>query len=180
MSNQTSFSGTFKSPFGDLIIVVDEAGTLTYVALPNGHARWANEVIERGLRVVDDPQRCGPVFQQLEEYFQHKRQAFDLPLRAEGTDFQRSVWTALQAIPYGSTITYKTLAQQIGQPEAVRAVGRANGSNPIPIVIPCHRVIGADGSLTGFGGGLLLKEQLLDLEGALEHVKPAARQLALM
>ncbi len=159
------YSGTFKSPFGDLIVVVDEAGVLIRVVLPNGHDHWANEIVKRHLNVIDDSNRCGVIFQQLDEYFHGKRETFDLPLRAEGTDFQRTVWAALQTIPYGQTITYKELAERIGNPAAIRAVGRANGSNPIPIVIPCHRVIGADGSLIGFGGGLLLKEQLLGLEG---------------
>jgi len=180
MINAIDFTSTFKSPFGELIVVVDEAGTLTRLFLPNGHHQWANEIVESGLHVVEDARRCASVFAQLDEYFQGKRKVFDLPLHAEGTAFQRSVWAALQAIPYGSTISYKELAQRIGQPEAVRAVGRANGSNPIPIVIPCHRVIGADGSLTGFGGGLLLKEQLLSLEGAIAPALASAHQLALM
>ncbi len=180
MTYDTYYSGTFQSPFGDLIIVVNETNGLTQLILPNGHDRWANEIAQRNLRVLDNPQRCAAVFTQLDEYFQRRREVFDLPLRAEGTEFQRAVWSALQTIPYGSTITYKELAQCVGNPAAIRAVGRANGSNPIPIVIPCHRVIGTDGSLTGFGGGLLLKEQLLSLEGAYTPTTAAAHQLALM
>jgi len=164
-SNTSTYSGTFKSPFGDLIAVVDETGVLVRLILPNGHQRWANEIAQRSFRAIDDPKCCTPIFDQLDEYFQRRRETFDIPLRPEGTAFQRSVWAALQTIPYGETITYKALAERIGNPAAIRAVGRANGSNPLPIVIPCHRVIGADGSLIGFGGGLLLKEQLLDLEG---------------
>ena len=92
---------------------------------------------------------------------------FDLPLAPQGTAFQKDVWQALASIPYGETISYAQLAQRVGKPTAMRAVGAANGRNPLPIVLPCHRVIGADGSLTGFGGGLPTKQFLLELEGAL-------------
>jgi methylated-DNA-[protein]-cysteine S-methyltransferase len=101
---------------------------------------------------------------QLAAYFGGELKAFDLPLAPEGTPFQRSVWDALLTIPYGETRSYLQMAILIGAPKAVRAVGAANGQNPIPIVIPCHRVIGSNGKLTGFGGGLPLKRQLLDLE----------------
>ena len=104
---------------------------------------------------------------QLLEYFDGLRRHFDLPLAPQGTDFQMEVWHALARIPYGATWSYRDLAAAIGKPAAVRAVGAANGRNPLPIVLPCHRVIGADGSLTGFGGGLPTKEALLRLEGAL-------------
>jgi methylated-DNA-[protein]-cysteine S-methyltransferase len=104
---------------------------------------------------------------QLDDYFAGARHVFDLPLAPEGTDFQRTVWRTLATIPYGETISYAQLAARIDRPSAVRAVGAANGRNPIPIVLPCHRVIGADGSLTGFGGGLPTKRFLLALEGAL-------------
>jgi methylated-DNA-[protein]-cysteine S-methyltransferase len=101
---------------------------------------------------------------QLGEYFDGTRRTFDLPLAPDGTDFQRAVWHALTTIPYGTTRTYFDVAVCVDHPKAVRAVGAANGANPIPIVIPCHRVIGSDGSLTGFGGGLETKRWLLDLE----------------
>jgi methylated-DNA-[protein]-cysteine S-methyltransferase len=101
---------------------------------------------------------------QLAEYFAGRRQRFDVPLAPEGTAFQQDVWRALIDIPYGETCSYGQLAAKIGRPDAVRAVGAANGQNPIPIVIPCHRVIGANGTLTGFGGGLPMKRRLLDLE----------------
>jgi len=104
--------------------------------------------------------------EQLEEYFAGRRQEFDLPLDPRGTEFQRRVWQRLRSIAYGETTTYGTLARELGDPGASRAVGLANGSNPLPIVIPCHRVIGTDGSLTGFGGGLPVKQALLDLERA--------------
>jgi methylated-DNA-[protein]-cysteine S-methyltransferase len=104
---------------------------------------------------------------QLEEYFAGERDTFDLPLAAGGTEFQRAVWTALADIPYGELRSYRDIATAIDKPAAVRAVGAANGRNPLPIVVPCHRVIGSDGSLTGFAGGLEAKTRLLQLEGAL-------------
>jgi methylated-DNA-[protein]-cysteine S-methyltransferase len=103
--------------------------------------------------------------QQLTEYFAGTRRSFDVPLAASGTPFQRNVWQALQSIDYGTTISYGELAVRIGNPRAVRAVGLANGRNPISIIVPCHRVIGANGKLTGYGGGLDRKQTLLSLEG---------------
>lgn len=122
------------------------------------------------------------VRRQLEEYLAGRRHEFDLPLAPRGTAFERRVWEALLAIPYGETRSYAEIARAIGHPDACRAVGRANGRNPIPIVIPCHRVIGSDGSLTGYGGGLDLKRLLLGLEGAAwagAAADRAAPQLAL-
>ncbi|MGB9428509.1 MAG: methylated-DNA--[protein]-cysteine S-methyltransferase [Gammaproteobacteria bacterium] len=106
---------------------------------------------------------------QLKAYFTGKLTRFDLPLKPEGTEFQLKVWRALRTIPYGKTWSYGELAGRIGKPAASRAVGAANGQNPIPIIVPCHRVIGADGALTGFGGGLKIKQKLLVLEGALQR-----------
>ena len=154
----------------------------TLVDSPVGLLRLAAD--DGGLRLIEFPDPRHPVDAgddwkegdnallamtraQLGEYFAGRRRAFDLPLAPEGTDFQRSVWMALRAIPYGVTISYRALAERIGRPSAMRAVGAANGRNPLPIVVPCHRVIGADGSLTGFGGGLPTKRFLLELEGAL-------------
>ena len=104
------------------------------------------------------------VVAQLDEYFAGRRDAFDLPLAPRGTEFQRRVWRALTGIPYGKTVSYGELARRIGNPAASRAVGLANGANPLPNIVPCHRVIGANGSLTGFGGGLPIKRKLLALE----------------
>ena len=118
---------------------------------------------------IEDPQAFRAAIAQLREYFAGERRSFDLPLAPRGTEFQRRVWRALLEIPYGKTISYGELARRIGQPSASRAVGLANGANPLPIVVPCHRVIGADGSLTGFGGGLPIKQKLLALEGAGEE-----------
>jgi methylated-DNA-[protein]-cysteine S-methyltransferase len=104
------------------------------------------------------------VAREIKEYLDGKRRRFDIPLKLCGTDFQRSVWDALQTISYGTTRSYRAIAEQIGNVKACRAVGMANHCNPIAIIVPCHRVIGSDGSLTGFGGGLALKQQLLELE----------------
>jgi methylated-DNA-[protein]-cysteine S-methyltransferase len=104
---------------------------------------------------------------QLNEYFAREREIFSIPLRPAGTPFQLRVWKALEEIPYGHTRTYLDIARALGQPAAVRAVGAANGRNPLPIFVPCHRVIGTNGSLTGYGGGLDLKLELLRLEGVL-------------
>ena len=108
---------------------------------------------------------------QLLEYLAGVRRVFDLPLAPKGTEFYRSVWRALEEIPYGETRSYRDIAQAVGRPKAVRAVGQANHNNPIPIIIPCHRVVGANGSLTGYGGGLDLKERLLRLEAGVVEGK---------
>ena len=113
----------------------------------------------------DDPYMLG-AFDQLREYFNHKRKKFDLVLEITGTDFQKKVWNELLNINYGETMSYKDLALKLGNLKTIRAVAQANGSNPLPIVIPCHRVIGADGTLVGYGGGLEVKEKLLQLEGS--------------
>ncbi len=117
----------------------------------------------------DGEKRCDEVLMQaaiqLQEYFEGGRKAFSVPLAAQGTEFQRRVWTALRAIPFGEICSYCDIAENIGNPKAMRAVGAANGRNPIPIIVPCHRVIGSNGSLTGFAGGLAAKRQLLTLEG---------------
>ena len=119
----------------------------------------------------DDTEKTDPALsacaKQLREYFAGERRSFDLPLSPTGTDFQKNVWAALKAIPYGKLRSYRDIAESLDNPKAVRAVGAANGRNPIPIVVPCHRVIGSDGSLTGFAGGLEAKKVLLKLEGAI-------------
>ncbi|WP_442113055.1 methylated-DNA--[protein]-cysteine S-methyltransferase [Pseudomonas sp. NUPR-001] len=106
------------------------------------------------------------VARQLEEYFAGEREVFDVRLAPLGTPFQQEVWQALQRIPYGTTCSYRDLAEHIGRPRAVRAVGTANGANPIAIIVPCHRVIGSNGTLTGYAGGVERKQMLLELEGA--------------
>jgi len=118
-----------------------------------------------------DPAPFAAVVAQLESYFAGERRGFDLALAPGGTPFQQQVWRQLRGIPHGETISYAELAHRVGRPAAWRAVGAANGRNPLPIIIPCHRVIGSDGRLTGYAGGLAAKRQLLTLEGAL---RPAA------
>lgn len=151
----------FDTPIGVLTLAADDTG-LQRIDFPPPRLPPAGSAWREGSNAVIAETR-----RQLEEYFAGARRSFDLPLSPQGTEFQRSVWTELAAIPYGHTWSYRDLAQRIGKPSAMRAVGAANGRNPLPIVLPCHRVIGADGSLTGFGGGLPTKAFLLRLEGAL-------------
>lgn len=163
----TYYTTTVDSPCGPLHCLVDEAGSVVRIEFENGREkqRLAREMESRGIRLLEDGDRTAEVRRQLEEYFAGRRQTFDLPLAAEGTPFEKTVWEELRRIPFGETRSYAEIARAIGRPGAARAVGRANGANPIPVVVPCHRVIGADGSLTGFGGGLDAKAQLLELEG---------------
>lgn len=150
-----------ESPVGALTLVSDGAALAGVYFESQKHG--APPAGPRGTDKIIDTAR-----KQLDAYFAGRRKVFDLPLAPKGTAFQTRVWHALTKIPYGETVSYGAIANAIGSPKAVRAVGAANGRNPIPIIIPCHRVIGADGSLTGFGGGMARKELLLDLErGAL-------------
>ncbi|MDX1480072.1 MAG: methylated-DNA--[protein]-cysteine S-methyltransferase [Woeseiaceae bacterium] len=149
------------TPIGRLMLVGDEDG-LTEIVFPEGaSAREPDADWTRSDRPFAEARR------QLDEYFAGRRRDFDLALRPDGTKFQLLVLAELRRIPYGETATYAEIARRIGKPRAVRAVGAANGRNPLPIVIPCHRVIGSDGSLVGFGGGLEAKAALLRLES--EH-----------
>jgi methylated-DNA-[protein]-cysteine S-methyltransferase len=162
---------TLPSPIGPLTLVAAHGSLVGLYMDTQKHRPDSGILGEAGDRMV---QPFAAAAEQLEEYFSGQRTDFDLPLAPAGTDFQRRVWAGLQAIPYGQTWSYGDLARKIGQPTAVRAVGLANGRNPIALVIPCHRVIGADGSLTGYGGGLDRKRFLLDLEVGLTAM-PAAR-----
>ncbi len=157
MSNARFFT-TASSPVGRLTLVAagDRLVALTFD--DDSHAARA-----RGDAARDD-RRLRAVATQLEEYFAGTRTAFDLSLAPEGTAFQKKVWAALRRIPFGDTASYGQIARAIGTPTAARAIGGANHRNPIAIMIPCHRVIGADGSMTGYGGGLRRKRLLLDLE----------------
>lgn len=147
----------YNSPVGDLLLIGSEStleelylggiwGEKNFAGCTENHSLFSNAI------------------SQLDEYFSGKRKIFNLNLQLNGTDFQKTVWQALTTIPYGSTTSYGEIAKQIGNPKGTRAVGLANNRNPIPIIIPCHRVIGKDGSLTGYGGGVEVKQQLLDLE----------------
>jgi methylated-DNA-[protein]-cysteine S-methyltransferase len=149
---------TMDTPIGPLTVAGDERG-IRLVQFVNGRRpRTPPE------DWTQDKKPFGEVVRQLRLYFAGELTDFDLPLVLDGTEFQLLVWRNLQKIPYGETVSYGQLAKRIGSPDAARAVGLANGSNPIPIIIPCHRVIGSNGDLTGFGGGLPIKKKLLALE----------------
>ena len=156
-------SRTVASPVGKLMLVASDSGLAAIL--------WENDDPDRVRlgSIMKDPGH--PVLiaaeRQLAEYFAGERKRFDLPLDFNGTEFQKQVWSALLTIPFGETRSYAEIARMIGRPAACRAVGAANGKNPISIVAPCHRVIGANGTLTGFAGGLKAKEYLLQLEGFL-------------
>lgn len=153
-----------STPIGDLLLVAAEEGLLRIefppFSLPD---------------IPKDERKLAAVIRQLDEYFAGRRRQFDVPLAPHGTAFQLEVWRTLRTIPYGETRTYSQIARTIGRPNATRAVGAANGANPIPIIIPCHRVIGSNGSLTGFGGGIDVKRRLLDLEAGMSFM-PAGRR----
>jgi methylated-DNA-[protein]-cysteine S-methyltransferase len=149
---------TMHSPVGPLLLAGDERG-LHLVYFMNGRRPKPPEPAWK-----EDKKPFKEVMRQLKAYFDGKLRDFDLPLVLNGTEFQLRVWRRLQKIPYGETVSYGQIARELGNPEASRAVGLANGSNPIPIIVPCHRVIGSNGHLTGFGGGLPVKEKLLALE----------------
>lgn len=159
----------FDSPFGRILVAGSYAG-LCRVDFQEGDARFAPP-----RNWVEAPGVFPEVEEQLSAYFAGERRSFDLVLDPGGTQFQQRVWRHLTEIPYGSTISYGRLAQAIGNPQSSRAVGAANGANPIPIIIPCHRVVGADGRLTGYRGGIELKRRLIELEkttvemGSLSH-----------
>jgi len=157
----------FPSPLGELVLTASDTA-LKGVFFPVGRNRSAPEA---GWAEDDGRGPAGGLLarvrQQLTEYFEGTRTSFDLPLDAAGSAFERRVWELLRTIPYGTTTSYGALARQLGDPHATRAVGAANGKNPVPIIVPCHRVVVARGELTGFGGGLDRKRWLLEHEGAL-------------
>ncbi|WP_430591507.1 methylated-DNA--[protein]-cysteine S-methyltransferase [Humidisolicoccus flavus] len=158
-----------NSPIGPLTIVANEAEQLTALYMGEDHRHRPS--IETLGEYIEPEQADGVLVlarQELTEYFAGERHSFSVPFSCAGTEFQQRVWAALTEIPYGETRTYGELAAMIGNPAAVRAVGLANGKNPLSIVVPCHRVIGANKALTGYGGGIERKRILLELEGAIE------------
>ena len=159
-SRNSYFFKTMQSPVGKLKLVASDAGLAAIL--------WENDPPSRVRLNILAENHHHPVLlqaeRQLSEYFAGQRTSFDLPLDFAGTEFQQKVWKVLLEIPFGETRTYGQIARQLGKPNAMRAVGAANGRNPISIVAPCHRVIGADGGLTGFAGGLRVKEYLLGME----------------
>ena len=152
----------YDSPVGALMLAATDAGIHAVEFPENRHPVKRDGEWHEGTHPLLDA-----AMRQLDGYFAGTRRTFELPLAPRGTPFQLQVWEALRAIPFGATWSYARLAQAIGNPSAMRAVGAANGRNPIPIIVPCHRVIGANGTLTGFGGGLPTKAFLLRLEGAM-------------
>jgi methylated-DNA-[protein]-cysteine S-methyltransferase len=156
----TLASTTMESPVGPLTIVASDAGVRAVL--------WPTDTPKRvplgDVQPVDDHPVLSKAVQQLGEYFAGSRQDFDLPLDATGTDFQRSAWSALRTIPFGTTVSYGEQAERMGDKRKARAVGAANGRNPISIIVPCHRVVGSNGSLTGFAGGIDTKDWLLTHE----------------
>lgn len=157
------------TPIGRLTLIASQEG-LTRVLFAD--QRPADVGLAADLPEVEDHPILERAATQLGEYFAGTRHHFDVPLDLQGTEFQRQAWWALASVPYGETRTYGEQAESIGRPGAFRAVGAANGRNPVPIVLPCHRIIGADGSLTGFGGGLGVKETLLRHEAAVLDADP--------
>ena len=149
-----------RAPFGVLTVVASDAGVR--------HVMFDHEAHPKPLHVLDLVDAPHPVLDaaccQIDEYLSGVRRAFDLPLDLSGTEFQVDAWRALARVPYGTTATYAQQAASIGRPTATRAIGAANGRNPVAIVLPCHRIVGSDGSLTGFGGGLPVKKWLLEHE----------------
>lgn len=152
----------FESPFGRIYVAATEKG-IKYIALTP--EQW-EEIRRKGGEMEEGGPLCDQAVQELTEYFSGQRQEFSLPLDIEGTEFRQQVWQALCAIPYGETRNYLDVAKVVGNPQGCRAVGQANKANPLPLVIPCHRVVGKDGSLTGYMGknGLHIKKYLLSLE----------------
>jgi methylated-DNA-[protein]-cysteine S-methyltransferase len=147
-----------ESPFQKFAAWVDEEGRLVRFHLRAANAALVDPEAE------NDPARLAEVQRQVSEYAQGTRRDFDLELVMEGPEFEKTVWTALREIPFGTTTSYGAVARRIGQPKAAREVGAANNANPIALIVPCHRVIGADGALVGYGGGLALKRKLLEHE----------------
>ena len=152
-----TYQAQLDSPIGLLTIVASDAGVRKIL--------WEDQADEAGDALLDDAHPViAAVSEQPGEYFRGDRQTFDLPLDLIGTDFQKEAWLALASVPYGETTSYGEQAERIGRKGAFRAVGAANGKNPVPIVLPCHRIVGANGALTGFAGGLDVKQRLLALE----------------
>ena len=152
---------TVESPIGELLLAGDGE---TLQVLHMQHGRGPTRARPQWTR---SDAAFAPVREELREYFDGRRRGFDVPLKPAGSPFELAVWRALLEIPYGETVSYGELASRIGRPEAPRAVGAANARNPIAVIVPCHRVIGADGTLTGYGGGLERKRLLLDLEAGI-------------
>jgi len=160
------FLETFATPLGPFSIATDSNGAVHATAFGDEAALRERLLSASNTAVLKTPARSSEARKQVEEYFRQKRQSFDLPLAAHGTAFQQRVWDALREIAFGTTTSYGALAAQLGSPKAARAVGSANGANPICLIVPCHRVIATNGTLGGFAFGLAIKEALLAHEQA--------------
>jgi methylated-DNA-[protein]-cysteine S-methyltransferase len=162
------------TPIGPLLVAVTDRGLCRISYDPEPERETDALARTFGVRVLQSPRQVDPVRRELDEYFEGRRRDFDLPLDLRGrTGFARDILERLARVPYGEVTTYGTLAQQAGRPRAARAVGTIMNRNPIPIVLPCHRVVGSTGSLVGYGGGLERKRQLLDLESGRSELTPA-------
>ncbi len=167
MSAELTFArARLHVPFGELTVVASDKG-VRYITFEND----AHPKSYQNMSVIDDASHpvVARAVAQLHEYINGTRRTFDVPLDLVGTEFQVQAWNALAKVPYGTTASYAQQAASIGRPKATRAIGAANGRNPVVVVLPCHRIVGADGSLTGFGGGLPVKKWLLDHESAVRH-----------
>lgn len=161
-----AFVATIESPAGPLTFATDERGALIWLQFADGeYKRTVEQELEReDFSVEQDEDITAVARAQLQEYYARTRQKFDVPFVLTGSEWQKAVWQALTRIPFGETRSYAEVAAMVGRPKAARAVGRANATNRLPVVVPCHRVIGADGSLAGFAGGTYLKTRLLEHE----------------
>lgn len=164
-----AYTETIESPAGPLTFVVNDEGALLWLKFTEGeYERTVEQELEReGLEIERDRMLTARAGGQLREYYAGTRRTFDLPLAFAGSEWQKAVWRTLTSIPYGETRTYGEIAAMVGRPKSARAVGKANATNRLPLVVPCHRVIGVNGSLTGFAGGIHLKTRLLEHEAGM-------------
>ena len=171
MSSHTFARTTVKAPFGTLTVVASDAGVRFCMFDNESHPKSM-----AGMKIVEDPGHpvVAQAVQQLNEYFSGTRQHFSVKVDLHGTDFQVAAWKALAQVPYGQTWSYAQQAASIGRPTATRAIGAANGRNPVAVILPCHRIIGANGALTGFGGGISTKQWLLEHEKKNSHARGGA------
>jgi len=182
MTARRLLADRIASPLGDLFAAVDEAGALVLLDFVGAKDRARDErglerrFADQGFQLEWSPQALRAVRAELEEYFDGSLTEFTTPIAPMGTRFQMQVWEHLRHVPYGATVSYAELAKRVGRPGAARAVGRANATNPIAIVVPCHRVIGASGDLTGYAGGVKRKQALLALESSGPAVRDGARR----
>jgi methylated-DNA-[protein]-cysteine S-methyltransferase len=160
-SNQVKYFSSFLIDDIHFTVVSSDSGLRKIIFNTKKNNYKSNDTIE----LEPGNPKMHNIYSQMKEYFNKERKEFNIPLEIEGTDFQKKVWDELVKIPFGTTVSYKELAVRLGDEKVIRAAASANGSNPLPIVIPCHRVIGSNGSLVGYGGGLKIKEKLLTIEG---------------